>query len=381
MYIESLSAGGKERRLVELLKGLCKNDKLSCELVVMSDNIHYEKVLQLPLKIHKLIRSRRFDFSIFHKFNRICQAFNPDVVHSWGAMPSVYALPAVMLNGCKFVNGMVTIVPSEFKYNVCATLTFPFSDHIVSNSYIALELLKAPKRRSSCIPNGFDFSRIENLQDPKNIRMKLGIKTKKVVGMVAGFEDRKDYDTYLSAAKKILQTRDDVTFLCIGEGKNRIRYESQIDSSLQPFIKFTGKQNDVESIINILDVAVLSSLYEGLPNVVMEYMALGKPVVCTDAGGTSELIVDGKTGYITDLRDAERMKLYISSLLNDPDTAHAMGEVGRLRVEKHFNIDTMINSYVNLYRQLLRSNGWFNCSQKVSVVDETIAVNPERASS
>jgi glycosyltransferase involved in cell wall biosynthesis len=126
---------------------------------------------------------------------------------------------------------------------------------------------------------------------------------------------------------------------------------------------------------------VLSSLYEGLPNVVMEYMALGKPVVCTDAGGTSELIVDGKTGYITDLRDAERMKLYISSLLNDPDTAHAMGEVGRLRVEKHFNIDTMINSYVNLYRQLLRSNGWFNCSQKVSVVDETIAVNPERASS
>lgn len=380
MYIESLAAGGKERRLVELLKGLCKYDELTCELVIMSDEIHYEDVLKLPVKIHKLIRNRRFDFSIFYKLNRICRAFKPDIIHTWGGMPSVYSLPTVTLNGHTLVNGMLTNVPSEFKDISLATLTFPFSDHIVSNSNIALDLFKAPKRRSSCIPNGFDFSRLDNLQDPEKIRNEFDIQTDKVVGMVAGFEDRKDYDTYLSAAQKILQARNDVTFLCIGDGKNRSYYESLIDVQHRPFIKFTGKQSDVESIVNIMDVAVLSSLHEGLPNVVMEYMALSKPVICTDAGGSSELIVDGKTGYITDLRDADRMRLYILSLLNDPDTAHTMGKAGRLRVEEYFCITAMIDSYLNLYKRLLHSRRGFNRSREVSIVGDRVA-NPLKASS
>ena len=100
--IDSLTAGGKERRLVELIKGLKDYPDIQCDLAIMSNDIHYRYVFCQDIRIHYLIRKWKKDPKIFLKLYRLCKEFNPDIIHSWGSMPSVYALPIAKILKVKF---------------------------------------------------------------------------------------------------------------------------------------------------------------------------------------------------------------------------------------------------------------------------------------
>ena len=91
---------------------------------------------------------------------------------------------------------------------------------------------------------------------------------------------------------------------------------------------------------------------EGIPNAVMEYMALCKPVIANDAGGTTELVVDQVTGLICEQRNPEDLKGKINYLLENQDVAQSMGAAGRKRIEDKFTLDSMTEQYIKLYRQL-----------------------------
>ena len=94
---------------------------------------------------------------------------------------------------------------------------------------------------------------------------------------------------------------------------------------------------------------------EGIPNAVMEYMALGKPVIATDAGGTKELVVDKVTGFLLKENNPDEIIEKILYLINNPDVAMKMGEEGKkriVRIVKEFNLDKMTKEYVELYEQV-----------------------------
>lgn len=149
------------------------------------------------------------------------------------------------------------------------------------------------------------------LQKKSEVRKKFNLFKEKVVGMVATFSDFKDYETFISAARMTLQKRNDVTFLAIGDGKNLEMCRKMARGSLSDKIIFLGRQRDVESIVNIFDVGVLltniKTHVEGISNSIMEYMALGKPVVATNGGGTPELVIDGETGYLIPQKSEESL--------------------------------------------------------------------------
>ncbi|MCK4330055.1 hypothetical protein KAX02_09460 [candidate division WOR-3 bacterium] len=188
-FIDSLRSGGKERLLAELIKGLKDYPDIQCELATMSNDIHYQYVFKQNVKIHYLIRKWKKDSRIFFKLYNLCKEFKPDIIHSWGSMSSVYALPIAKMLKIKFINAMISDAPYKLslKALIRSKLTFPFSDVILSNSIAGLKSYNAPKNKSFCIHNGFDFSRIKNKVE---IRKKFGIKTEKVVGMVASFSKK-----------------------------------------------------------------------------------------------------------------------------------------------------------------------------------------------
>ena len=190
-FIDTLRAGGKERQLVELLKGLSMHKEVVCELATMSEDDHYNASSKLDIKIHYLIRKTRKDPTILFKLYKLCKELKPDIIHTWDSMTSVYTLPVFKLVGSKFLNGMIRITPPQLKFfsknGIRAQLTFPFSDVVLSNSYAGLEAFNSPPQKSICIHNGFDFSRIENLPNYKSVKEKFWIDTDKVVGMVASF--------------------------------------------------------------------------------------------------------------------------------------------------------------------------------------------------
>ena len=360
-FIDSLRAGGKERQLVELLKGLSAYKEIVCELAIMSEDIQYDAVNNLDIQKHYLIRKNKKDPRILVKLYKLCKEFKPDIIHSWDSMTSVYAVPVAKMLGIKLINGMIRdSSPFKLFSKSCirSKITFPFSDVILANSNAGLKAYNAPMHKSACIYNGFDFNRIRNLQDENTVRRKFNIDTEKVVGMVATFSDNKDYETYILAAKMILEKRNNVTFLAIGGGENLEKCKKMAEGGFRVKIIFPGSQEDVESIINIFDVGVLSTNIkihrEGISNSIMEYMALGKPVVATDGGGTGEIVVDKQTGYLVPFVSPDILANKVEYLLEHHETAKQMGNAGKKRLSEVFSLDRMTKKFAELYEVVLR---------------------------
>ena len=162
-FINLLSAGGKERRLTELMKVLKTRHDCDFELIVMNSEIHYKEVLNLNIPIHYLIRKSKKDISVFRMFYKICRNYKPDIVHCWDSMTAVYSAPVCKLLKIKLVNGLITSSPERQNiFNkdwLRAKLTFPFSDIIIGNSKAGLESFSAPEHKSFFIHNGFNFER------------------------------------------------------------------------------------------------------------------------------------------------------------------------------------------------------------------------------
>ena len=355
--IDCLTSGGKERRMVELLKGLKKVEGFQCSLAIMSYEIYYKEVLEFNIPIHYFIRKTKKDFSIFNKLYHFSQDFKPDVIHCWDSMTAVYSAYVCKLLGITFVNGMVIDTPAGlkflYKHWVRAQFVFPFSDIIIGNSNAGLKSYRAPARKSYCIYNGYNFERSSNILPVNEIRKQLNIDTKYIVGMVAEFSILKDYKTYYMAARTILNSRNDVTFLAIGKNTDTDESLMLVDEKHQSNFRFLGTKSNIESYINIMDICVLATFTEGISNAIMEYMALEKPVIATSGGGTNEIIQDKITGFLVKKSDPSDFAEKMETLLNDSDLRRQMGSLGKKRVENMFSIDRMVNDYVSVYQKAL----------------------------
>ena len=354
--IDTLASGGKERRLIELLKQIKALPEIEFELAVMNKDIHFKEVLKIVPTIHYIIRKRKKDFSIFHKMYNLLKNYNPDIVHCWDSMSAVFVAPACKMLCIKLVNGMV--IDSPIKQNIFnkhwlrAKLTFPFSSLIIGNSNAGLKAYNAPSKKSIVIHNGFNFERTKSIVPIEFLQEQIKIQTKYVVCMVASFSKNKDYKTYFHAAQLLLMRRKDITFLAIGDQTDSALSENLIENNVKDYFRLLGKQVDVESFINISDICVLSTFTEGISNAILEYMALSKPVIATSGGGTNEIIVDKVTGFIINKCNPQELADKMELLLQDKIMRMTMGTAGKERIDKKFTIEKMVKDYVNAYKSV-----------------------------
>ena len=353
--IDELGPGGAERRLVQLLKGL-DSTRFSTKIVLLTDIVHYTEVYELETEVIKLDRKIKKDPSIYFRLFGLCRRWKPDIIHAWGSMPAIYAGPVAKILGIKMINAMIADAPARLnrKQRVRSFLSFPFSDIIQSNSHAGLDSYNVPERKRNVVHNGFDFGRIGDLKDRDEMRGELGIDTRFVAGMVAGFKYQKDYESLVQAAREVTENRDDITFVCVGSGPglDHIRAAAAgIDRMI-----FTGRRSDVESIIDIFDIGILLTDLdrhgEGISNSIMEYMAASKPVIATDGGGTRELVADGVTGYLIPQKSPGLLAEKIEHLLSDDGLRENMGIAGKERILSEFNIDRMVREHSSLYEKL-----------------------------
>jgi glycosyltransferase involved in cell wall biosynthesis len=352
-FIESLRAGGKERRIVELLKRLIQRSDISVELVLTRNEIHYDEIYQLGIPIH--IIERKFlkkDPQLFFKFFFLAKKIKPDVIHVWGHMVAVYAVPTKWILGIPLINNEITdSTPNQFLLG--KNIVFNASDRIIANSEAGLKAYGAPTSKSGVIYNGFNFDRLLSVESSDTIRERFAIKSTFVVAMVASFLEYKDWSTYISAAQKVLEQFDDVTFLCVGDGDDSA-YRNAVSVKAKSKILFLGKQSKVESIMNICHIGVLTTNVkhhgEGISNALMEFMALGKPVIATNFGGSVELIEPGVSGYLIDAFSDEQLSLKILHLLTHESDRLRLGENANTRVREKFSIEGMVNYFYKEYQ-------------------------------
>ena len=170
--------------------------------------------------------------------------------------------------------------------------------------------------------------------------------------MVGAFEDRKDYDTLVKAAVKLCSKNKKVIFLLIGQGSLLQSIKQQVpDDLLGTQIYFPGLRNDIESVLQIIDVGLLISPCEGISNSIMEYMASGKPVIASRDGATKELVTEGETGFLVDQKRSDQIIEKVELLMKSPQLANVMGQNGKQRIGKYFEITKTIESYIEVYRK------------------------------
>jgi glycosyltransferase involved in cell wall biosynthesis len=147
-------------------------------------------------------------------------------------------------------------------------------------------------------------------------------------------------------------------FLVVGDGELRAELETYVaELGLTERVIFTGWRRDLPCIYADLDVVALSSLNEGTPVSLIEAMAAAKPVVATRVGGVSDVVLDKKSGYLVQSKDARGLARGILDLLRAPDRAREMGLAGRVAVHPKYASETLLFNVEKLYLELLRERG------------------------
>jgi glycosyltransferase involved in cell wall biosynthesis len=217
-----------------------------------------------------------------------------------------------------------------------------------------------PLRRIEVIYNGVDASRMcySRSANRSEIAASFGLPTdprRLFISIVANLRlPIKDHATFLRAARTVSEVAPRATFVVAGEGElmNPMRLlAKELGITKQTF--FLGRCSRVSELLSITEVGVLSSLYEGFPNAVLEYMAAGCPVVATDVGGIHEAVIDGETGYLVEARDHDAMARQILRLLDAPQRARAMGILSQQIVRRKFSSEAQVKAIAALYERLL----------------------------
>lgn len=299
------------------------------------------------------------------------RGFKPDIVHiNDGGYPGAYScLPAVFaarLAGAKAVVFVVNNLAVPYD-RLSRRLERPLdravagrvSVFVTGSAYAGgklAETLGLPAGKARSLPNGIAPRALK--ETPEAVRARLGVPADAVViGSVALLDPRKGHK-YLLEALALAKKRAPGTALSLlveGLGPERENLERQAAAlGLGGAVKFLGRQENIFDLMNAFDIFALSSTgMEDFPNVVLEAMSLGKPVIGTRVAGVPEQIDDGRTGLLVPPGDAGALAAAIEALAADPARRAAMGRAGRARFDTEFTCGKAAERYGKLYRELL----------------------------
>ena len=185
----------------------------------------------------------------------------------------------------------------------------------------------------------------------------LGIKQDaSIIGIVARLTPVKDHVTLLKAFLKIYEDIPEAVLLVVGDGElEQTLIKQTYEMGLNNNVFFVGERQDIPELLNVMDIFVLSSLSEGHNMSLLEAMAAGLPVVATDVGGNSEIVVDGATGFLVPPENPKIFSDKVMILLRDEGLRSHMGKNGRVRVVKNFDKNRMMEEYHFIYSTILGS--------------------------
>lgn len=175
-----------------------------------------------------------------------------------------------------------------------------------------------------------------------------------VIGIVSKLWDGKGHAVLINAFKELKKEIKDARLVIVGEGYLYDELLGMVDMHcLKDSVLFTGFQMDVSEIISTFDVAVLPSFFEGMGRVLLEAMAMEKPVVASRVGGIPDLLEHGINGFLVRPGNVEELTEALKKILTDRRLAESMGKQGRKRIKEQFSADVMAQSIQKLYSELL----------------------------
>jgi starch synthase (maltosyl-transferring) len=208
--------------------------------------------------------------------------------------------------------------------------------------------------RLTVIPNGIDPARFDAATPLP--RAAIGVPANAHLAVYLGRLDvQKGLPDLLRAAERVVAQRPDWHLALAGDGPSRDWLLEQLAhcAQLKANVHWLGHRDDAPGLLKTANLLVHASLWEGMPNVVLEAMAAGRPVIGTRVEGTEDLIVPGQTGWLVPPRDVAALCQALVTAHDSPETCRRYGEAGRLRVGQEFSLRATVAAYERLWAGIL----------------------------
>ncbi len=213
-----------------------------------------------------------------------------------------------------------------------------------------------PESQLLCIYEGVDITQYQPLKTPRGQEKDSSV----TLGIVGQIGERKGHLYALKALRSLLPLYPELKLWILGkepeqsrEGYTRKLQQYVQEHQLREHVLFWGFRSDIPELLEQLDILLLPSLQEPFGKIVIEAMAMEKPVIASNVGGVPEIIDDGITGLLVPPRDDEAIRRALEQLLHQRDRWKQMGRAGRKRVEQYFSLERNVKSTEQVYQQLL----------------------------
>ena len=255
-----------------------------------------------------------------------------------------------------FVHGWTSENTKMRMYHCLEKTLVPFATRVVAVSdSISRRLAFVGKDKIRVIPNAVDPAEVEIGNSGPNVRASLDIPPQALVaGVVGRFSPEKGQTYFLRALALARAHFPQLVGILVGDGLDRQTLEAEVATlGLSGAIHFAGHVMDVAEYYRAMDLVVMPSLSEGMPNVALEAMLFGKALVATRVGGIPEVVLDGVTGLIVEPRDSDQLASAVCSLLENRALLESYGRVGHQRVLDEFTPALRTRRILDLYQEVL----------------------------
>jgi glycosyltransferase involved in cell wall biosynthesis/peptidoglycan/xylan/chitin deacetylase (PgdA/CDA1 family) len=354
IFVDRYIAGGTQQQMIELLKRIDRTRFRVHPVCFHDDGPWTSRVSELGDPI------ARFPIHGFGRaatarqlaaFSRWCRDNRIAVMHTWDLYSNIFGLAGAAMARVPVRIGSRRGLGGPAGPRRLQRAAYRAATRMVANSQAAAAQLRAegvPDTKIVVIPNGIDLSRFAQhtyAPHPKRI------------AMVACLREEKRIDVLIAAAPRILERHPDAEFVIVGDGRCRAELEALARSTgVFERFQFLGHRDDVPVVLADADVFVLPSESEASPNVIIEAMAAGLPVVASRVGGIPELVGEGFTGRLVPAADRHALADALLDLLDHPERAAAFGRAARRRIEEAYSFDRMVAQFEELYESQLHAS-------------------------
>ena len=358
---------GAEVQLLSLMRYLARLPGFECSVILFNEGRLAEELRKLPVSLTVISEQTFSPMGIAYRLAKALRKIRPDVVHTHKYKDSFIGTLVARSLGIPYVVRIVHGLPEPFMglrnakmvaYTAADRLmTGWLVDRVVAVSSDIERVLIGlyGSNRVSCIHNGIDLAAVRVTTSREALRRKWQIPEDAVViGTVGRLVPVKGHAILLDATRILQASIGNVALVLVGDGPLRKDLEANAKRlGLEKSVIFAGQQDQSYDFMNMMDVFVLPSLHEGIPMVVLEALALQRPVVATRVGGIPEVIEHGQTGFLAEPSDASSLARLLQRLVEDLPMAVSIGKAGRTRVEEKFTARTMAGKTAELYEQVL----------------------------
>lgn len=371
-----LGIGGLPKLVVDICKNIDKSifdisvfcfkkceEEFTPELIKNNIGVHF------PSREN----NRRSSYLNFFQLYQFIEKDSIDIVHTHNTAAFVDGIIAAKMARVpiNIHTDHARLYPDKRRYMFAEWLFSHFTTKIVAVSeHTQDELIKYEKispHKIQVIPNGIDETEY-NLNTNNRKKEELGIQENyPILGLGVRLTEQKGVTYLIQSMVSIINKFPKALLLIAGGGPLQENLEREAKRlGLSQSVKFLGFRLDMPAILNILDIYVLPSLWEGLPLVILEAMAAQKAIVATAVGGTPTAIINERSGLLVNPRNPEALAQAIIRLLEDPSLAAHLAKNAYQRYQEKFTIQKMVSQYEKLYFKSYHNNKRINTREAIA---------------